>query len=88
MGMASLAVDEEQLMNRLRWRIIPYVMFLYVVTIIDRESGQFRGTLFLWFPGGLYPLHGGGHVSHGRLCADDHHSDDMRSETPREGGYR
>jgi ACS family tartrate transporter-like MFS transporter len=41
MGMAGLAVDEEQLMNRLRWRIIPYVMFLYVVTIIDRVNVSF-----------------------------------------------
>jgi ACS family tartrate transporter-like MFS transporter len=36
--MASPVVDEERLMNRLRWRIIPYVMFLYVVTIIDRVN--------------------------------------------------
>jgi len=38
MDMANYNVDEEQLMNRLRWRIIPYVMFLYVVTIIDRVN--------------------------------------------------
>ncbi len=36
--MASPVVDEERLMNRLRWRIIPYVMFLYIVTIIDRVN--------------------------------------------------
>jgi ACS family tartrate transporter-like MFS transporter len=35
-------VDEEKLMNRLRWRIIPYVMFLYIVTIIDRVNISFR----------------------------------------------
>ena len=36
--MANIAVNEEQLMNRLRWRIIPFVMFLYIVTIIDRVN--------------------------------------------------
>jgi ACS family tartrate transporter-like MFS transporter len=36
--MASPVVDEERLMNRLRWRIIPFVMFLYIVTIIDRVN--------------------------------------------------
>jgi MFS transporter, ACS family, tartrate transporter len=36
--MAGPVVDEERLMNRLRWRIIPYVMLLYIVTIIDRVN--------------------------------------------------
>jgi len=36
--MSSFAVDEEKLMNRLRWRIIPYVMVLFIVTIIDRVN--------------------------------------------------
>jgi MFS transporter, ACS family, tartrate transporter len=36
--MAKIEVDEEQLMTRLRWRIIPFVMFLYIVTIIDRVN--------------------------------------------------
>jgi ACS family tartrate transporter-like MFS transporter len=38
---APVVVDEERLMNRLRWRIIPYVMFLYIVTIIDRVNISF-----------------------------------------------
>ena len=36
--MASFAVEEEKLMNRLRWRIIPYVLALYIITIIDRVN--------------------------------------------------
>ncbi len=36
--MAKIAVNEAQLMTRLRWRIIPFVMFLYIVTIIDRVN--------------------------------------------------
>lgn len=36
--MATIAVNEAQLMNRLRWRIIPFVMVLYIVTIIDRVN--------------------------------------------------
>ena len=36
--MANIEVNEEQLMNRLRWRIIPFVMFLYIVTIVDRVN--------------------------------------------------
>ena len=38
---STVVVDEERLMNRLRWRIIPYVMFLYIVTIIDRVNISF-----------------------------------------------
>ena len=37
-GMANIEVNEEHLMTRLRWRIIPFVMFLYIVTIIDRDD--------------------------------------------------
>ena len=36
--MAMAKVNEDELMNRLRWRIIPFVMFLYIVTIIDRVN--------------------------------------------------
>ena len=37
-GMANIEVNEEHLMTRLRWRIIPFVMFRYIVTIIDRDD--------------------------------------------------
>ncbi|HEX9014858.1 MAG TPA: MFS transporter [Chloroflexota bacterium] len=37
--MASNAViDEERLMSRLRWKLIPYVFLLYVVAILDRVN--------------------------------------------------
>ena len=36
--MANIEVNEEHLMTRLRWRIIPWVMFLYIVTIVDRVN--------------------------------------------------
>jgi ACS family tartrate transporter-like MFS transporter len=36
--MASFEINEEQLVRRLRWRIIPFVMFLYIVTIVDRVN--------------------------------------------------
>ncbi len=55
--MAIDQIDEPRLMTRLRWRIIPFVMFLYVITIIDRVNIGFAalgmnkdlGISMTWF---------------------------------------
>ena len=36
--MEEKKVNEERLMNKLRWRIVPYVMFLYIIAILDRVN--------------------------------------------------
>jgi len=36
--MASKTFNEDKLMNRLRMRIVPYVMFLYIIAMLDRVN--------------------------------------------------
>lgn len=35
---AGAAVNEERLMSRLRWRLIPYILLLYIIAMIDRVN--------------------------------------------------
>jgi ACS family tartrate transporter-like MFS transporter len=34
----AMVVDEESLMNQLRWRLIPWTMFLFMITMVDRVN--------------------------------------------------
>ncbi len=41
MASAIVAVDEAKLMTKLRWRIVPYLMLLYMIAIMDRVNFGF-----------------------------------------------
>lgn len=41
MTSAIAAIDEAKLMTKLRWRIVPYLMLLYLVAIMDRVNFGF-----------------------------------------------
>ena len=36
--MASTAVNEEKIISKLRWKLLPYLMLLYIVAMIDRVN--------------------------------------------------
>ncbi len=39
--MVSTTVNEEKLISKLRWRLVPYVMLLYIVAMLDRVNVGF-----------------------------------------------